>query len=167
MNSEQSDILRKSRFSLRSMLLIIVAVTIVLSVLLWRAKTRRRCFGDLRNQGAIVNYSKSIWGATFDEPAGVKFFANIEGDNVRIGNKLYSSTDAEAFFLKQKSLANEHGFEGVQFFVTKSPTRPPSGESTSKMVNFGMKTFGDVTFWGRDSADRMWRSNRTKINRGN
>ena len=128
MNSKKPRSRTLLRLSIRFLLLAVFLIAFTLAVLLTRAESRRQLFDDLRNEGAIVNYSNQPpqwltaiadinWGPFFDGADSVEFSLQIEGNQVRIGDTLYAPDDAESYLLQRQAIANANGAENVKVCI--------------------------------------------------
>ena len=161
MNYTKSEHRFPVRFSLRTLLVAIAAFALVFFVLLWRAESRRQCFDDIRNLGAIVDYSRSHWGAIFDEPLSVTFYVNVEGEKIRIGDTLYSRDDAKNFLIEQKAIAIQTGLDEVSIRVMTSVDIEASDDLFNEMLNFGNDHFDNTDSWFREMYEVDWEANRS------
>jgi len=158
------------RISIRALLMAVFLIAVTLVVLLKRADSRRQLFDDFRDSGAIVNYSNHPprwlsniadinWGPFFDGPDSVAYYLHVEGDQVRIGDTLYTPDDAESYLLQQKSLANANGTDDVQVYVASDIGDTPSQEVSHRMLIFGGTQFPLAGTWSRETYQKDWEAN--------
>ena len=147
-------------FSLRTLLVVLAAIAIILSVMVWRAESRREIFDKLRSDGAIVRYSTSRWGPLFDKPLLAEFYVNVEGEQVRIGDALYDIDEAEKFLLEQKAIANRNGLDNFEFYTMESVYTKPSPSISFRILNFGVANFGNGGGFDRSMYEDEWEANR-------
>jgi hypothetical protein len=147
-------------FSLRTLLAVLAAIAMTLSVMVWRAESRRKVFDKLRSDGAIVRYAPSPWGPLFAKPALAKFYVNVEGDRLRIGDTLYNIDEAEKFLLEQKAIANRNGLDNFEFYTMESVDTKPSESIHSRILNFGLMTFNNGGGFDRSLYEDEWEANR-------
>ena len=151
---------RHRTFSLRTLLAISAAIAIILSVIIWRAESRRKVFDGLHDDGAIIRYTTSRWGKLFTKPSVAEFYVNVEGERLRIGDTLYSVDEAEKFFLAQKNIANQNGLNSFRFYTMENADSQPSKQIHNRIFNFGVSTFGMGGGFDRVMYEAEWKPDR-------
>ena len=152
---------------MRALLLVMFISATGIAILMYRANSRLEAITTLRDNGGIVETTqrnpwflgplKNLdWGGLFTVPQRVDFYVQVEGNRVRIKDRLYEPESAKQFLLQQKSIALGLGATEFQLRAAVKTGSNQEQQLRHNFALFAMDNLDSLMTWDWSTYKTDW-----------